>query len=491
MRGLRGSQSVRPRRRRDADQERWGRERQAGDRSGGVDAVVPGRGPGGGREASAPPALSISVLSGRADLVSGGSALVAINLPRSDARQVKVMLGRTNVTRDFAIRQGRPLRGPGDRACPRGETCCRRRCAVAGAARITLVNHPSRRTGFLGAAARAMDLRTGSGGQEVRSGGELQVRLHVDQSGKQRVPALRPVEPPSDVAQTKTDQGVTVPFIVRIETGYMDRDQYQISVLYQPGKPWSAVAPQRQFDHKLLILHGASCGVDYETGHRSRDHGRRRGRLRAWQGVHDDVDRARQQRPQLQPRTSGRVAGHGQGAHHQVLRHDSLHDRHRLLRRLAGAAVDRECLPRRLPGDPADLLVSRRVEHRDAVPGLPPAAGVLQEPVEMGIRRRVDADADGRRARADPMASRTPRSQTRHSSTSPSRPTRAPARRAPTATTRRRIPGGVRCTIHDAAINVFGPGAAERSGPRTKRSWATASCGRRSTTSASSTASAL
>src|SRR5437763_10551972 len=30
------------------------------------------------------PALSISVLSGRADLVSGGSALVAINLPRSD-----------------------------------------------------------------------------------------------------------------------------------------------------------------------------------------------------------------------------------------------------------------------------------------------------------------------------------------------------------------------------------------------------------------------
>ena len=30
-----------------------------------------------------PPRLSISVLSGRADLVSGGSALVAINLPRA------------------------------------------------------------------------------------------------------------------------------------------------------------------------------------------------------------------------------------------------------------------------------------------------------------------------------------------------------------------------------------------------------------------------
>ena len=40
------------------------------------------------------PRLSISVLSGRADLVSGGSALVAINLPRrADARRVEVASG--------------------------------------------------------------------------------------------------------------------------------------------------------------------------------------------------------------------------------------------------------------------------------------------------------------------------------------------------------------------------------------------------------------
>ena len=57
-----------------------------------------------------------------------------------------------------------------------------------------------------------------------------------------------------------------MPFIVRVETGYMDRDQYQISVLDQPGKPWTAVAPQPQFNRKLLILHGASCGDDRQTG---------------------------------------------------------------------------------------------------------------------------------------------------------------------------------------------------------------------------------
>ena len=57
-----------------------------------------------------------------------------------------------------------------------------------------------------------------------------------------------------------------MPFIVRVETGYIDRDQYQIAALFQPGKPWSATAPQPQFDHKLLIHHGASCGADHQTG---------------------------------------------------------------------------------------------------------------------------------------------------------------------------------------------------------------------------------
>jgi hypothetical protein len=75
-----------------------------------------------------------------------------------------------------------------------------------------------------------------------------------------------PASPPSDVAQTTTDQGVKVPFIVRVETGYVDRDQYQITVLYQPNKLWTPFAPQHQFNHKLLITHGASCAVDYQNG---------------------------------------------------------------------------------------------------------------------------------------------------------------------------------------------------------------------------------
>jgi len=74
--------------------------------------------------------------------------------------------------------------------------------------------------------------------------------------------AYDPSKPPADLATTTTDNGQTVPFIIRVETGYQDRDQYQIAVLFQPGKPWTAWDPQPQFDHKLLITHGASCGID-------------------------------------------------------------------------------------------------------------------------------------------------------------------------------------------------------------------------------------
>src|SRR5205823_2605069 len=43
-----------------------------------------------------------------------------------------------------------------------------------------------------------------------------------------------PNNPPSNVGTTTTDQGKTVPYIVRRETGSQDRGQYQIAVLFDP-----------------------------------------------------------------------------------------------------------------------------------------------------------------------------------------------------------------------------------------------------------------
>ncbi len=78
-----------------------------------------------------------------------------------------------------------------------------------------------------------------------------------------------PENPPADkdIASITTDNGTTVPFIVRVEHGVINRDRYQIMALFQPGQPWDALAPQPQWNRKLLIHHGGNVGVSFGMGH--------------------------------------------------------------------------------------------------------------------------------------------------------------------------------------------------------------------------------
>ena len=74
-----------------------------------------------------------------------------------------------------------------------------------------------------------------------------------------------PENPPDDVMMTTTENGETVPFIVRREIGYMARDQYEIKTLFKPGEAWIPAQPQSQWNGKLLVTHGGSCGGDHDT----------------------------------------------------------------------------------------------------------------------------------------------------------------------------------------------------------------------------------
>ena len=57
-----------------------------------------------------------------------------------------------------------------------------------------------------------------------------------------------------------------VPFVVRQETGYQDRDQYKILTLWQPGEPWKPWAPQEQWNHKVMVTHGGGCDAGHGVG---------------------------------------------------------------------------------------------------------------------------------------------------------------------------------------------------------------------------------
>jgi hypothetical protein len=67
---------------------------------------------------------------------------------------------------------------------------------------------------------------------------------------------------PVDLAMTTTTDGLTVPYIVRVERGTMNRGIYDIAVLFDPtsAKPWTALVPQPQWNRKVLYSFGASTG---------------------------------------------------------------------------------------------------------------------------------------------------------------------------------------------------------------------------------------
>ncbi|HEY6514373.1 MAG TPA: DUF6351 family protein [Burkholderiaceae bacterium] len=65
---------------------------------------------------------------------------------------------------------------------------------------------------------------------------------------------------PADLATTTTTTGLTVPYIVRVERGTLNRGIYDIAVLFDPTQPWTATSPQPQWNGKVVHSFGASTG---------------------------------------------------------------------------------------------------------------------------------------------------------------------------------------------------------------------------------------
>jgi hypothetical protein len=69
-----------------------------------------------------------------------------------------------------------------------------------------------------------------------------------------------PGSTPGDLATTTTTTGLMVPYIVRVERGTMNRGIYDVAVLFDPTQPWTALAPQPQWNRKVVYTFGASTG---------------------------------------------------------------------------------------------------------------------------------------------------------------------------------------------------------------------------------------
>lgn len=75
--------------------------------------------------------------------------------------------------------------------------------------------------------------------------------------------ALKPLplsgDLPGDVATTTTSTGLTVPYIVRVETGTINRAIYQIAVLHDPSVLPSPFVVNERWNRRLLYSFGGGC----------------------------------------------------------------------------------------------------------------------------------------------------------------------------------------------------------------------------------------
>lgn len=209
--------------------------------------------------------VQVRSLSGRADLVSGGDVLIEVAVPAGTVLdKVRVTVGARDVT--AAFRAG----GPGLRGLvtglPLGPSTIAAATGDGATATLAVRNAPQSGPVFSGPLITPWTCTNGSKTPDCAK--PAVVAYHYRSTNSPSLQAYDPKNPPTDVATTTTDEGKTVPFIVREETGFSLRDQYKIAALWDPkqgGQP-DPTAENPGFANKLLLAHGASCDTSYESG---------------------------------------------------------------------------------------------------------------------------------------------------------------------------------------------------------------------------------
>jgi len=240
--------------------------------------------------------FEIRTLSNRADLISGGDALVEVRVPRNvPLHQVKLYLDRRDVTAAFKTDAAtRTMRGvlTGLRdghnhfiADANGRGHGRPR------AELVITNHPIGGPVLLGSQTQpwvcATPTPVAQSGNTPGSNASGLTTLAVDAQCniateyklfyRTTTPgcstALPDPNPPAPMPTNNCFKPYTVgttpadlakigdlPYIVRVERGTINRGIYDIAVLFDPSKPWTALEPQAQWNRKVVYTFGASTG---------------------------------------------------------------------------------------------------------------------------------------------------------------------------------------------------------------------------------------
>jgi hypothetical protein len=242
------------------------------------------------RNAHSGPQFEVSILSSRADTVSGGDVLVQVKTPKSSHWIAK--LDGLDVTSSFHPAQGSDRSIALLTGLKVGTN--RLEIRVNGAIRsgLEILNHPLSGPVFSGPHKMPFICQTADHGlgpaldtncdaktvvqyyykstQSVQPSGSVQAASSAQSvvfpSGFKAYDTARPA--PLDVAKTVTTDGRTVDYIVRREIGVINRAVYYIEFLHNPGQPlpnpWTGPTPG--WNGRLVYGFGGGCGAGYSQG---------------------------------------------------------------------------------------------------------------------------------------------------------------------------------------------------------------------------------
>lgn len=227
---------------------------------------------------------TLRVLSSRADLVSGGDALVEVDVPSTDG--LVVSLNGADVSSVFRMDpSSRRAVGLVDGLRAGVNQIEARRGGRT--ARLDVTNHPKTGPILSGDHLRPFVCQTVQAGLGEPLDANCSASTRVEYFYRSTTPAtgvalgtaspaerpnfkpFNPTEPrPADLAQTTISSGVTVPYIVRVESGTINRAIYRMAVLDDPSAPAAgrAWAPGPGWNRRLMVSFGGGCGTSYTQG---------------------------------------------------------------------------------------------------------------------------------------------------------------------------------------------------------------------------------
>ena len=207
--------------------------------------------------------FEIRTLSSRADLVSGGDTLIAVKLPPgTKADQLTVTLNRKDVMPRLSLdTTSGEYRGVIDGLAVGTNRVIATIGSPRNEASLTIINHPITGPILSGPHLTPYECSTEASG--------LGPALDADCSAPRKIwhfyrstdntfkPLPNGESPrPADIATTTTTDGKTVPYIVRVDSGTINRAIYQMAILAEPDA----------WNRKFVVSFGGSSGTQYIQG---------------------------------------------------------------------------------------------------------------------------------------------------------------------------------------------------------------------------------